>query len=47
MAQFNSYHDTLDLTAATDLCREKGTSCLYKKESGLSSRERLPAMPAL
>ena len=31
MAQFNSYHETLDLTAATDLCREKGTSCLYKK----------------
>lgn len=32
MAQFNSYIDFLDLTAATDFCREKGTRCHYKKE---------------
>ena len=31
MAQFNSYIDFLDLTAATDFCREKGTRCHYKK----------------
>lgn len=32
MAQFNSYLDILDPTAATDYCREKGTVCHYKKE---------------
>lgn len=32
MAQFNSYIDFLDLTAATDFCRENGTLCHYKKE---------------
>ena len=32
MAQFNSYIDFLDLTAATDFCREQGTLCHYKKE---------------
>lgn len=31
MAQFNSYIDCLDLTAATDFCREQGTPCHYKK----------------
>lgn len=31
MAQFNSYIDFLDLTAATDYCREQGTPCHYKK----------------
>lgn len=31
MAQFNSYIDLLDLTAATDFCRENGTLCHYKK----------------
>lgn len=30
-SQFNSYIDFLDLTAATDYCREKGVPCLYKK----------------
>lgn len=30
-SQFNSYIDFLDLTAATDFCREKGVPCLYKK----------------
>lgn len=30
-SQFNSYIDFLDLTAATDYCREKGTPCRYKK----------------
>lgn len=32
MAQFNSYIDFLDLTAATDFCRENGRLCHYKKE---------------
>lgn len=32
MAQFNLYLDILDLTAATDYCRENGTVCHYKKE---------------
>ncbi|WP_304375139.1 Crp/Fnr family transcriptional regulator [uncultured Duncaniella sp.] len=32
MAQFNSYLDVLDPTAATDYCRENGTVCHYKKE---------------
>ena len=32
MAQFNSYIDFVDLTAATDFCRENGTPCHYKKE---------------
>ncbi len=31
MAQFNSYIDFLDLTAATVFCREEGTPCHYKK----------------
>ena len=31
MAQFNSYIDFLDLTAATDYCRQQGTPCRYKK----------------
>lgn len=31
MAQFNSYIDFIDLTAATDFCREQGTPCHYKK----------------
>lgn len=31
MAQFNSYIDFLDLTAAKDYCREQGTPCRYKK----------------
>ena len=31
MAQFNSYIDLLDLTAAIDFCRENGTLCHYKK----------------
>ena len=31
MAQFNSYLDSLDLTAAIDFCRENGTLCHYKK----------------
>lgn len=31
MAQFNSYIDFLDLTAATEFCREQGTPCHYKK----------------
>lgn len=30
-SQFNSYIDFLDLTAATDYCRDKGTPCPYKK----------------
>ncbi len=30
-SQFNSYIDVLDLTAATDFCREKGMLCHYKK----------------
>ncbi len=30
MAQFNSYIDFVDLTAATDFCRENGTPCHYK-----------------
>lgn len=30
-SQFNSYIDFLDLSAATDFCREKGTLCHYKK----------------
>lgn len=32
MAQFNSYLDILDSTAATDFCRENGILCHYKKE---------------
>ncbi len=32
MAQFNSYIDYLDLTAATEFCREKGILCHFKKE---------------
>ncbi len=32
MAQFNSYIDYIDLTAATEFCREKGTLCHFKKE---------------
>ena len=31
MAQFNSYIDFLDLSAATDYCRENGTLCHYNK----------------
>lgn len=31
MVQFNSYIDFLDLTAATDYCREQGMRCCYKK----------------
>lgn len=31
MAQFNSYIDFLDLTTATNFCREQGTPCHYKK----------------
>ncbi len=31
MAQFNSYLDFLNLTAAIDFCREHGTLCHYKK----------------
>ena len=31
MAQFNSYIDFLDLTAATDYCREQGMRCRYRK----------------
>ena len=31
-SQFNSYIDYLDLTAATDFCRGKGTPWHYKKE---------------
>ena len=31
LSQFNSYIDSLDLTAAIDFCREKGTLCHYKK----------------
>lgn len=31
MAQFNSYIDFLDLTTATDYCRENGTPCHYRK----------------
>lgn len=31
MAQFNSYIDLLDLSAAVDFCRENGTLCHYKK----------------
>lgn len=31
MAQFNSYIDLLDLSAAIDFCRENGTLCHYKK----------------
>ena len=38
MAQFNSYIDFLDLSAATDFCREKGTLCHYKRKSVLSSK---------
>ena len=30
-SQFNSYIDFLDLTAATDFCREEGIPCHYKK----------------
>lgn len=30
-SQFNSYIDFLDLTAATDYCREQGIPCRYKK----------------
>lgn len=30
-SQFNSYIDFVDLTAATDYCREQGTLCHYKK----------------
>lgn len=30
-SQFNSYIDSLDLTAATDFCREQGTLYRYKK----------------
>ncbi len=32
MAQFNSYIEYLDLTAATEFCRENGTLCRFKKE---------------
>lgn len=31
MAQFNSYLDFLNLSAATDFCREKGQPCQYRK----------------
>ena len=31
MAQFNSYMDFLDLSAAIDYCRENGKLCHYKK----------------
>lgn len=31
MAQFNSYLNFLNLSAATDYCREKGQLCQYKK----------------
>ena len=31
MAQFNSYIDFLDFTAAIDYCRENGTLCQYRK----------------
>ncbi|MDE5659526.1 MAG: Crp/Fnr family transcriptional regulator [Muribaculaceae bacterium] len=31
MAQFNSYIDLLNLTAATEFCRENGTLCHYRK----------------
>lgn len=31
MAQFNSYIDLLDLSAAIDCCRENGALCHYKK----------------
>ncbi len=31
MAQFNSYLDFLNLTAATDFCRENGAPCHYRK----------------
>ncbi len=44
MAQFNSYIDFLDLTAATDFCREKGVPCLYKKGEHFFSKEPLRAM---
>lgn len=30
-SQFNSYIDYLDLTAATDFCRDNGVLCHYKK----------------
>lgn len=30
-SQFNSYIDSLDLTAATDFCRKNGVPCHYKK----------------
>lgn len=32
MAQFNSYIEYLDLTAATEFCRENGILCRFKKE---------------
>ena len=31
MAQFNSYIDSLDLSAVIDFCRENGKLCHYKK----------------
>ena len=31
MAQFNSYLDFINLTAAIDFCRENGTLCHYRK----------------
>ena len=30
-SQFNSYIDSLDLSAATDFCRKNGVPCHYKK----------------
>lgn len=47
MAQFNSYIDLLDLTAATDFCREKGTPCHYKKEERFVQQGTVPVMPPL
>lgn len=30
-SQFNSYIDSIDLSAATDFCRKNGVPCHYKK----------------
>lgn len=32
MAQFNSYIDALDISAATNFCQENGVLCPYKKD---------------
>ena len=47
MAQFNSYMDSLDFTAAIDYCRENGTLCQYRKGERFAQQGSIARYAAL